>query len=142
MRKAVINSFLIVIIAFVFPSCKFVNNINAPVPAATYKNVRYVANMISSSVWANPKISYQSANGLITQTQGMNLDITLQLNVGTSAVLNASCIGSYNPLQLNSSAAISLKMYVNDSLKAQANDFRTDSLASVAASAACSYLIK
>jgi len=143
MRIKTIDGFLIVTLILTCLSCKFVNGISTPaVTTVTYKNVRYVANLVSSSLWGNPIITYQSANGATTQLQQMNLDSTLQLRVGLTATLKASCAGSYSPAQLSASAAISLKMYVNDSLKASANDFQTDSLTTVNASATCSYRIK
>ncbi len=142
MRKKIINGSLTVLLALTCFSCKLVDGINTPTTNGNNKTVRYVANMISSSTYANPVITYTSGDGVISQVQGMNLNISLPLSVGLTATLTASCTGSYNPASLNASASINLKIYVNDSLKVVANDFQTDSLSTVAASATCSYKIK
>ncbi|MCX6167714.1 MAG: hypothetical protein NTX65_00100 [Ignavibacteriales bacterium] len=140
--KKPINFICIVGIALLCLSCKLTDSKNNPAAPTNFKNVRYVVNMISSSTFANPIISYTNANGGTSQLQGMNLDASVQVEVGLSATLSASCTGSYNPANLNASAAINLKLYVNDSLKAEANDFQTDPLSSVTASATRSYKIK
>ncbi|MHB8929547.1 MAG: hypothetical protein ACYC5R_02985 [Melioribacteraceae bacterium] len=142
MRKKIINSSLIVVLALTCFSCKLVDGINTPVTNSSGKTVRYVANMISSSTYANPVITYTSGDGVISQVEGMNLNISLPLSVGLTATLAASCTGDYSPASLNASASINLKIYVNDSLKVVANDFQTDSLSIVTASANCSYKIK
>ena len=142
MKKKAINIICIIALALVSFSCHFVDANNMPATTTIYKNVRYVANMISSSTWGNPVISYTDVNGGTLQIQQMNLDVTLQLSVGLTATLTASCDGIYSPAYTRASAAANLKIYVNDSLKAQANDFKTDSTTSVTASANCSYTVK
>lgn len=141
MRKKIINIFIIIALTQVCLSCNLIDS-KTPDTQITYKNVRYVVNMISSSIFANPKIKFTNQNEDTSQVQVMNLDIIQQIKVGLTANLEASCEGAYGPPFFKSSAAVDLKIYVNDTLQAEANDFKTDSLTIVTASTKCSYGIK
>jgi hypothetical protein len=136
--------FIITIISCIcINSCKLSDAVTVPsTTTVTTKSVRYVANMVSSSSSVNPVITYTAVNGGTTQIQQMSLDITQSMTIGTKAALTGSCDGYYSNIGFQSSAAVDLKIYVNDTLKAQANDLKTDPLIKVTASANCSYTIK
>ncbi len=106
------------------------------------RNVRYVANMISSAALADPLITYVNSSGGTTQVEEMSLDATVQLKEGAKAVLRGSCSGIYNSSLGQSSAEVDLKIYVNDTLKTENHDLKTDPTAYVNSSTECSYTIK
>jgi len=141
MREKIINIFIIIALSQVCFSCNLVDSKTSDTQIS-YKNVHYVVNMVSSSIFANPEIKFINLNGDTSQVQVMNLDIIQQIKVGLTANLEASCEGAYGPPFFKSSAVVDLKIYVNDTLKAEAHDFKTDSLTTVIASTKCSYGIK
>lgn len=141
MRREIINFFIIISFTLACLSCNLVDS-KTPDTQISYKNVRYVVNMMSSTTLANPNIKFLNQNADTSQVQEMNLDIIQQINVGLTATLEASCDGTYGPPFYKSSAAVDLKIYVNDTLKAEANDFQTDPSLRVTASTKCSYRIK
>jgi hypothetical protein len=138
------NGFYFFVLCYVllFTSCQLKENSNPVIAAQVSKNVHYVVNMTSSSNSPGPVVSYTNQNGVTTQVQQMSFDLTLGMAVGTTAALSATCSGTYNPIESESSASIALKIYVNDTLKAQSNDLKTDPSSSVSASANCGYVIK
>ena len=142
MREKLINIFIIIALTQVCLSCHLVDSNNTIDTQINSKNVHYVVNMISSSVSANPIIKFINQNGDTSQVQVMNLDIIQQIKVGLTANLEASCEGANGPPFFKSSAAVDLKIYVNDTLKTEAHDFKTDSLTTVTASTKCNYVIK
>ncbi len=141
MRKNIVNIFIIIALTQACLSCNLIDS-KTPDTQINYKNVHYVVSMISSSTLANPIIKYLNQNADTSQVQVMNLDIIQQIKVGLTATLEASCEGAYGPPNFKSSAAINLKIYVNDTLKVETSDLKTDPFAKVTASKKCSYLIK
>jgi hypothetical protein len=142
MSKEKICLLYFLILLLTSTSCNIVDSKTTPDTSSTTKNVRFVANMVSSSGYPNPSITYTNQSGGTTQIQAMNLDVTQAITVNSTTTLTAACDGNFSPSTLNSSAAIELKIYVNDSLKANANDLKTDPQNKVSASATCSYKIK
>jgi hypothetical protein len=133
---------LILFIALLLSSCQLKDGLNTPSVTNSNKNVHYVATMVSSTNSPSPSISYTDQNGGTIQVQVMTLDITQGMNVGQTANLSATCQGIYSPIGQASSASIELQIFVNDTLKAEAHDLKTDPSAAVTASATCSYIIK
>jgi hypothetical protein len=129
------------IIVMLFSSCELVDNdIPIPEPAPT-RLVRYVVKMTSSSANANPTISYTNAAGGTTQLSSLNLDVTVEVDSGTTATLFGECSGFYSPLTGNSSAAVDLQLFVADSLVADSTAIESDNLTNVKATAQVSFLI-
>ena len=138
-KKYLVYNFLLLLS---INSCQLTEtNINPSTPT-TNKNVRFVAQMISSSNTPNPSIVYSNQSGGTIQIQQMNLDVTQSMIIGANATLSGSCVGTYSSIGYQSSAVVSLKIYVNDTLKAEGNDLKTDPVATVTATATCSYTIK
>jgi hypothetical protein len=133
---------LIVCLGLLFVSCQLKESTNPTIVTPTSKNVHYVATMISSSNSPSPVITYINLNGGTTQVSDMSLDVTQSMTVGMTAALSATCVGTYNPIQSAATASIALKIYVNDTLKTQGNDLKSDATSNVTASASCSYVIK
>ncbi len=123
-------------------SCQLKDGINTPAVTNSNKNVHYVATMISSTNSPSPLISYTDQTGGTIQVQLMTLDLTQSMTVGQTANLSATCQGIYSPIGQASSASIELQIFVNDTLKAEAHDLKTDPSAAVTASSTCSYVIK
>jgi cobalamin biosynthesis protein CbiG len=142
MRLTVKNIILSSLVALICLSCTFKDNGITLSTSISGKNVRYVASLVSSSVSANPVITYSNSSSGTVQVEELSLDLTLQLNKGTKATLTGSCSGIYNPSVGQTSTVVDLKIYLNDPLQAQAYDIQTDASADVNASATCSYIIK
>ena len=140
--KKITFTLLVIIITISIESCQLKNSVTNPVTQVTVKNIRMVANMISSSFAPKAVITYSSNSGDNVQVQQLTLDLTESLPIGFKASLSGTCDGNYNLVGNQSSAAIDLKIYVNDTLKAEANDLKTDPSSLVTATASCSYLIK
>ena len=141
-RIKIIPLISIVFIIFICFSCKLRDNgiiFNSP---SNTKNVHYVASLISSTIESNPVITYVDPNRGTVQLSQLSLDVTVKLAVGAKAVLTGTCNGFYNASVGQSSAIVDLRIYVNDTLQAKANDIETDSLSSVTAAAQCSCTIK
>ncbi len=137
-----INNILLVVIVLACVSCTFRDNgitFNSP---TNTKNVHYVASLISSTIDSNPIITYVNPNSDTIQLSQLSLDVTVKLAVGAKAVLTGTCNGIYNASVGQSSAMVDLKIYVNDTLQAKANDIETDSLSNVTATAQCSCNVK
>ena len=137
-----IKSIVLVVTIFICASCTFRENGITFNPPSNTKNVHYVATLVSSTIDSNPIITYVDPNSGTIQLSQLSLDVTVKLAVGAKAVLTGTCNGIFNASVGQSSAMVDLKIYVNDTLKAKANDIEADSLSNVTATAQCSYVIK
>ena len=123
---------------FFVDSCKLAESPIEPTPTVPTRDVRYVVTMSTSSSSSSPQISYTNVNGGTTTITDLSLDLTLPIDSGTTVNLSASCTGYYTAASGNSSAAIDIKLYVDDTLAADSSIIKTDNLLPVAVDASVS----
>ncbi len=95
--KKITFTLLVIIITISIESCQLKNSVTNPVTQVTVKNIRMVANMISSSFAPKAVITYSSNSGDNVQVQQLTLDLTESLPIGFKASLSGTCDGNWPP---------------------------------------------
>ncbi len=137
----IISIIISIFILFSLNSCKLAENPVEPEPTITTRDVRYLVTMTSSSSNSNPEINYTNSFGGTSTVTSLNLDLTLAIDSGSTVNLSASCEGYYSTISRNASAAVDIKLFIDDSLAADSSIINTDNFSSVSASAFISAIV-